>query len=268
MIQSTDTAILLERVREQSPLVHNVSNYVVMGFTANVLLALGASPVMAHAKEEVEDMAAIASSVVINIGTLSPSWVESMVLAMKKAGSLNKPVILDPVGVGATAYRNETARALLRTRAARVIRGNASEIMALHQTAAATSKGVDSNNRSDEALMAARALAREYDCTVCVSGATDFIVDRQRTVAIRNGSPLMTKVTGVGCAATAVIGAFAGVTTDTFEAAVAAMAVMGVAGERASDLSAGPGSFQAHFLDGLYRLEPDSLERAARLQSL
>lgn len=268
MITSKDIADLLEQVRTKSPLVHNITNYVVTGFNANVLLALGASPVMAHAAEEVEDMVGISSSLVINIGTLSPAWVDSMLLAMKKAKHLKKPIVFDPVGVGATRYRDETARRLMAGAAPQVIRGNASEVMALHGSVGGVSKGVDSTNKSDEALSAARALAREFDCTVCVSGATDFVIDRARTVAIRNGHPMMTKVTGVGCAATAMIGAFTGVTDSYFDATVAAMAVIGVAGERAAEASAGPGSFQAHFLDGLYNLESESVQRLARIQGL
>jgi hydroxyethylthiazole kinase len=258
---------LLTTLKERAPLVHNITNYVVMEFNANVLLALGASPVMAHAYEEVEDMVSLAGALVVNMGTLSPAWVESMVLAMRQARHLGKPIVFDPVGVGATKYRTQVARRLLSEGRPTVVRGNASEILALHQSLGVT-KGVDSVNTSDEALAAARALAERDGCVVCVSGAVDYVVSSQRLTAIRNGHPLMTRVTGVGCAATAVIGAFSAVAPSPFDATVAAMTTMGVAGELAAEISRGPGSFQSALLDALYLLDSDQLERAARVEAL
>jgi len=240
-------------VRQQSPLVHNITNYVVMNNTANALLAAGASPIMAHGHPEVANMVSIVNALVINIGTLDEYWVESMQLAAKQANALGKPWILDPVGAGATPYRNQVLEELL-TYKPTVIRGNASEIMAVARVNA-TTKGVDSTNSSDEALKAATILASNLHCVVCVSGATDYIVSDQQYYTITNGNQLMARVTGMGCTATALIGAFCAVNKfNALEATLAAMALMGIAGEIAAAQSAGPGSLQLHFLDTLYNL--------------
>jgi hydroxyethylthiazole kinase len=267
MIDSRAVAPLVARVKEKSPLVHNITNYVVMNFTANALLSMGASPVMAHAVEEVEDMTSISNALVVNIGTLSRQWVDGMVMAMKRAWTLDKPIVLDPVGVGSTPYRAEVARYLLKEGKPTVIRGNASEILALHQSLRQT-KGVDSVNTSEEALSSARALARQYDCVVCVSGATDYIVNDAETVAVHNGHRMMTMVTGLGCAATALIGAFMAVEAAPILATAGAMTAMGIAGAQAAELSRGPGGFQAAFLDSLYQLNTDTMIRIGRVETL
>jgi len=254
-------------IREQAPLIHNITNYVVMNSTANALLALGASPVMAHAQEEVEDMVDIASALVINIGTLSPPWVRAMIRAALKAADRGIPLVLDPVGAGATAYRTHTVRELLDTVAPTIIRGNASEILALANADKGETKGVDTTESSSEAIEAARRLNEAYGSTVCISGATDFIVDDQIVVGIRNGHPLMTRVTGLGCTASALCGAFAAVNPSFSLAAAQAMAVMGIAGEMAAELSPGPGSLQLHFLDILYRLTREDLSRRLRIST-
>jgi len=223
----------VEAVRAQSPLVHSVTNFVVTQFNANVLLAAGASPVMAHAIEEVADMATIARAVVVNIGTLDSHWVPSMRLALETAHKLGKPSVLDPVGAGASRYRNEVLAMLVRERPT-LIRGNASEIMSLAGAAGAT-KGVDSTASTDAAIESARALCREVGAVVCVSGAEDQVVAPDgRWVGLANGHPWMTRVTGVGCSASALVGAFAGVQRDPWLACVAAMAFWGVVGERAA----------------------------------
>ena len=242
-------------VRKTAPLVHSITNLVVMSYNANALLALGAAPVMAHAREEVEEMVAIAGALVLNIGTLQPEWVEAMKLAAKKAASLNKPIILDPVGAGATSYRNRTITELLVTAKPAVIRGNASEIMSLSGLASAT-KGVESLQSSEAAIDAAKTLARKIDGTVCVSGATDIITDKNgKTAFLQNGHPWMTKITGTGCSATAMIGAFAAVQPDYWRATVAAMAYLGVVGEFAAEevqkKNQGVGSLQIKILDAL-----------------
>ncbi len=245
-------------IRSRGPLVHNITNYVVMNSTANALLAIGASPVMAHAVEEVEDMvqiaAAVGGSLVINIGTLSERWIAAMEKAMRAARSARVPIVLDPVGVGATRYRTETARALIAAAPPAVIRGNASEIMALAAYDART-KGVDSAHGSEAAREAALKLASASAAVVVVSGATDLILDGAREESCPFGHPLMTKVTGMGCTATALIGAFAAVNQDPFAAAAHAMAVMGICGERAAIRASGPGSMQMHFLDVLHMLD-------------
>lgn len=242
---------LLRRVRERAPLVHNITNYVVMNNTANALLALGASPVMAHAEDEVEDMVGIASALVLNIGTLSAPWIAAMKRAARAASRAGKPIALDPVGAGATDFRTRTVEELLRTAMPTVIRGNASEIMAVASGWGGT-KGVDSADPAEAAVASAARLAERTGAVIVVSGAVDYIVANGRMAENDRGHPLMGRVTGMGCTATAVIGAFLGVEPDDpFAAAEAAMAIMGAAGEKAAETARGPGSFQVAFLDAL-----------------
>lgn len=249
----------LEKLRAQSPLIHNITNYVVMNYTANALLAIGASPVMAHAKEEVEDMSRIAGATVLNMGTLEPQWVEAMLLAGKTAKALGKPLVFDPVGVGATPYRNRAAAQILETCPPGIIRGNASEIKALAGATQAT-KGVDSTIASDEALLSARALAKTNKAVVVISGATDYITDGEQVLEVGLGDALMPCITGMGCTATALIAAFAAVADSSIDAAHQAMFCMAVAGQNAAKRASGPGTFQAHFLDALYELKNEDLE--------
>ena len=255
----------IEDIRATSPLIHNITNYVVMNNTANALLAIGASPVMIHAEEEVEDMAAIASALVINIGTISASWVRGMFKAFAKARSKGVPVIIDPVGAGATPYRTRTICDLISADQPTIIRGNASEIMALIDDKLQT-KGVDSTAGSNEAVHAAQSISEKHKCAVCISGAVDYIVFENRIVRVANGHPMMTKVTGLGCTATALCGAFAAVERNPLAAAAKAMAVMGITGEMAASRSAGPGSLQMHFLDILYRLTEDDITRHLKIE--
>ena len=256
----------VEAIRAQAPLVHNITNYVVMNTTANALLALGASPVMAHAEEEVEEMAALAHALVLNIGTLSPPWVDAMVRAGRAARRKGIPIVLDPVGAGATRFRNAAAERLLRDAPPAVIRGNASEIRAL-STAEQGTKGVDSSHASEEALDAAQALARRYGCVVSVSGATDLIVSADAVIRVSNGDPMMPRVTGLGCTASALTGAFAAVNPSPLDAAAHAMAVMGIAGELAAARAAGPGSFQMHFLDALHLLRASDVRDRLKMEA-
>ena len=255
----------LDKIREQRPLVHNITNYVVMNFTANVLLALGASPIMAHAPEEMEEMVGLADALVINIGTLSAPWVDSMFLAAKAAGSRSVPLIVDPVGAGATRFRTKTAKELIAKAQPAVIRGNSSEIMALAGEAV-QSKGVDSGNSTDEASLAAFALARESRAVVAVTGPEDFVTDGTRSVRIQNGHPLLGRITGTGCAATAIMGAFCAVEPDAFLGAIGALLVLGISGELAARSSPGPGSFQTLLLDELDALSTVILKERARLE--
>ncbi len=243
----------LADIRAASPVIHNITNFVVMNTTANALLAIGASPVMAHAEEEMADMVNIASALVINIGTLSAPWVRSMFTAADQAAKRGIPVVLDPVGAGATAYRTKTARELIGAIRPAVIRGNASEIMAVSGEMK-TTKGVDSTEASHDALSAAAAIHRACGAVVCVSGPTDYIVGGDSVIKVKNGHPLMTRVTGMGCTATALCGAFAAVNSDYTRATAQAMAVMGIAGQKAAEGAAGPGSLQVRFLDALYTL--------------
>jgi hydroxyethylthiazole kinase len=253
----------VQDLRALAPVVHNITNYVVMNTTANALLAVGASPVMAHAEEEVEDMVGIASALVLNLGTLSREWIKAMKKAVARATRRGLPIVLDPVGAGATPYLTSTVLELLAAFRPAIIRGNASEIMAI-QGAEARTRGVDSAAASQDALAAAKDLHARLGSVICISGATDFIVGPRGIAIIANGHPLMTRVTGLGCTATALCGAFAAVTPDAAEAAAQAMTVMGVAGEMAAERAEGPGSLQMHFLDALYRLTEEDLARTRR----
>lgn len=255
----------IERIRVEAPLVHNITNYVVMNTTANALLALGASPVMAHAGEEVEQMAGIARALVINIGTLSGAWVGAMLLAGHAAKRKGIPIVLDPVGAGATRFRTETSQRLLRELSPTIIRGNASEIRALAYDEG-TTKGVDSAHGSEEALDAGRALATRQHSVAVVSGAIDLVLWEGTVSRIANGHPMMPKVTGLGCTATALIGAFAAVNPSPRDAAVHAMAAMGIAGEIAAERSQGPGSFLVAFLDALWSLGADDIRGRLKIE--
>lgn len=256
----------LRKLRENAPLVHNITNYVVMNSTANALLSIGASPVMAHAIEEVEEMASIASAVVLNIGTLSEKWIEAMFKAGKKAKEKGIPVLLDPVGAGATTLRTETAKKIIDDVQPDIVRGNASEILALLKADAKT-KGVDSNASSDDAVEIAKELANTKKCVVSISGKTDYVTDGKQVVAILNGDVMMSRITGMGCTATALTGAFAGVKKNFMEAATNAMIIMGIAGEmaRINDGDA-PGTFQVKFLDALYQIDEEDIENKSRIE--
>jgi hydroxyethylthiazole kinase len=255
----------VRKIRHTAPVVHNITNYVVMNNSANALLAIGASPVMAHAEEEVEEMVNIAGALVINIGTLSPHWIRAMFKAAHQAKKQNIPVILDPVGAGATSYRTGTARELLHAVAPSIIRGNASEIMAMLEEDAKT-KGVESTTSSHDALDVARQLNRIHGSVVCVSGEIDYIINSDSIIKVKNGHPMMTKVTGMGCIATALCGAFAAVNKAYAEAAVHAMAVMGIAGEMGVEGAPGPGSLQVRFLDALYGMSEDDIQRYLKVE--
>jgi hydroxyethylthiazole kinase len=239
-----------------------------MNNTANALLAAGASPIMSHAHSEVEAMTAICGALVVNIGTLDEYWSESMILAATEANRLGRPWLLDPVGAGATPYRDEISARLLELRPT-VVRGNASEIMALARANTTTTKGVDSTATSGEAVEAARWLAREFGSVVCVSGETDIIVggggEGSQIVYVHNGSTMMTRVTGLGCSASAVMGAFVAVAGgDTVEAVTAAAAYFAICGEIAAETAPGPGTLQLALLDKLYNIT--KAEFAARLK--
>ncbi|MFC4163502.1 hydroxyethylthiazole kinase [Epilithonimonas zeae] len=243
----------IQSVKNQSPLVHNITNFVVMNNTANALLAVGASPIMAHAKSEIKEMVAISNAIVINIGTLDEYWFESMLIAAEEAHRTNKTWILDPVGAGATSFRDEVLAKLLQFKPT-VIRGNASEIIALAKANKTVTKGVDSTAESNEAINSAKYLVENYQSVVCISGATDIIIDNKETYFVENGHPLMTKITGLGCSASAIVGAFAGISENKTESTVAAMSLLGIAGELSEKISNGPGSLQMNILDKLYNI--------------
>ena len=256
-------------VRAQRPLVHSITNLVVMNFNANVLLAMGASPVMAHAHEEVTDMATIAQALVLNIGTLEPYWIKSMCQALDVATARGIPTVLDPVGAGATRYRNESIQALMRQAMPTVIRGNASEIMSVAGLATQT-RGVDSSAAVADALQAARNLAARSGGVVCVSGPVDQVLDASgRHASLANGHEWMTRITGVGCSATALVGAFCAAQPDAWRATVAAMAYLGVVGEVAAQAvqanGQGVGSLQVALLDQLQLLDEHTFTQRLKL---
>jgi hydroxyethylthiazole kinase len=246
-------------VRERAPLVHHITNHVVMNFTANVTLALGAQPVMAHAREELDEMQAFAASLVLNIGTLDREWIESMRVAGQAATRRATPIVLDPVGAGATKLRTETARQLLAELSVSVLRGNAGEVLAVAGDAGKV-RGVDSTADSMDAVRVAQALAAERKTVVAVTGIVDLVTDGTTTYEVENGHALMSRVTGTGCAATTAIAAFLGAAKpeDRCFAAAAALAVFGRAGEMAAERAAGPGTFVPAFLDALYRIPQEA----------
>ena len=249
----------LERVRKNAPLTHVITNDVVTGFTANVLLALGAAPAMITAPEEAGSFAAIASALSVNVGTLTSTQAATIRIAVQAANQANTPWVLDPVAAGVLPYRTELCQTLVQQHPA-AIRGNASEIMALAGQSAA-GKGVDSANQSDQAIDAAMTLAQTCGAVVAVTGEIDYITDGQQVIAIKAGDPLMTRVTGTGCALSAVVAAFVANcdTSDRLTAVASACAVMAIAGQQAAAKAKGPGSFVPLFLDNLLLLNADAI---------
>jgi hydroxyethylthiazole kinase len=263
-MSTLSTGADLAAIRELKPLVHQITNYVVMNETANATLALGALPVMAHAREEVEEMASLASALVLNIGTLSPPWVEAMAAAGRAANEAGVPVVLDPVGAGATRYRTETARRLLAEVEIAVVRGNLAEIATLAGRAAEI-RGVESVGADDSAAELAPAAARELGTVAAITGAVDHVSDGERSLAVSNGDPLLATITGSGCMSTAITGCFLAVRQDDpLAAAAEALVAFGVAGEEAARDAKGPGSFHAALYDAIYALEPATLDGRAR----
>lgn len=243
-------------IRRQSPLVHNITNYVAMPLAANALLAIGASPLMSFCPEEMEEIVAISSAVAVNIGCIDNQQIKAMHIAAAAAKSLGKPWILDPVGAGASTLRTKTCLDLIEKYRPTIIRGNASEIKCL-AGGSVKPKGVDSSVDVSEVLSFAKSLAKVSGAVVSVSGSTDFITDGERVETVGNGDAAMTRITAMGCAATSITAAFAAVQDFPFAAAAEAMALMGVAGERAARKSRGTGSMAVAFLDELSTFEPE-----------
>lgn len=260
-------ALNLQKLRETRPLIHNITNYVVMNYTANALLACGASPVMAHAVEEVEEMVSMAGALVLNIGTLSPDWIDAMLIAGKKANQLNIPVVLDPVGSGATTLRTRSARRIVEEVAISVIRGNASEVLSLAEKESGT-KGVDSVHGVEDVADIAVGLAKDLATTLAITGQVDLITDGSGVYRVSNGHELMAKVTGTGCTASALVGAFLAVDKNSAHAATTALSYLGLAGEKAAITATGPGSFQMAMLDALYTIDEKEMEKGAKIEAL
>jgi hydroxyethylthiazole kinase len=250
---------VLRGLGEEHPLVHHLTNYVTVNLVANATLVTGALPVMANAVDEVEEMAATASALVINMGTLDGDWVEAMVLAGKEANRRGIPVVLDPVGAGATTFRTEMPERLLSEIDFAVVCGNAGEISTLAGLAAEV-RGVESiGGEAGEAVVEA---ARRLGTTVAATGEVDHVCDGERLLAVRNGHPLMGRIVGSGCASTAVVGCFAAVGGGGGETVAAALAYFGSAGELAAEGAEGPGTFEPRLLDALAALaeDPDALD--------
>src|SRR4051794_29823395 len=255
----------LALIRERKPLVHQITNYVVMNETANATLALGALPVMAHAVDEVEEMAAVAGALVLNIGTLSEHWIEAMLLAAKAANRAGTPVVLDPVGAGATRFRTDTAKRILAEAEIAVVRGNQAEVATLAGREAEI-RGVESISAAESGAELARGAAAALGCVASVTGPVDHASDGERTIAVANGHELLGTVTGTGCMSTAMTGCFLAVAPDRpLEAAAEALVAFGVAGEDAAQGATGPGSFHVALYDALYNLDPDKLEKQAKI---
>lgn len=243
----------IEALRKKRPLIHHITNMVVMNTTANATLAIGASPVMAHSPDEVEEMVNFAGALVLNIGTLTRELVDSMIKAGQKANQLSIPVILDPVGAGATSLRTAEALRILKKIKVEIIRGNPAEVLSLGGEKGAI-KGVDSFQEAGEAMEAATSLATKLRVTLAVTGREDFVTNGKRSVWVSNGHPLMKLVTGTGCIATTVVAAFATVDPDPLYAASTALGYFGLAGEKGAQKASSPGSFQVALFDALYDL--------------
>jgi hydroxyethylthiazole kinase len=244
--------------------VHQITNYVVMNETANVTLALGALPVMAHAREEVEEMAALAGALVLNIGTLSPHWVDAMLAAGRAANAKGIPVVLDPVGVGATRYRTETAKRILDEVDVAVLRGNAGEVATLVGVDAEV-RGVESVGAGGDPYDIAREAARALGVVASVTGPTDHVSDGERVAKVSNGDAMLATITGTGCMSSTVTGCFLAVADTPFDGAVEALVAFGVAGEDAARDAKGPGTFHVNLYDALAALDPRTLDERAKV---
>lgn len=259
----------LENLREKNPLVHNITNVVVTNFVANGLLALGASPVMAYAKEEVADMASIANSLVLNIGTLSTTEVEAMIIAGKSANTSGVPVVLDPVGAGATSFRTESVRRILAEVKVDILRGNSAEIANVIGENWLI-KGVDASDGAGDIVNLAKKAANKHACVVVITGKDDVVTDGEETYIVENGHAMLTKVTGAGCLVSAVIGAFSTTAENKILTSVSALVYYGVAAELAAKKQAanGPGSFQIDLLNQLYQVSKSEIEGLGKFRKL
>lgn len=256
----------LAAIREKKPLVHSITNFVVMNETANATLCLGALPIMSHAIEEVEEMVGIAGALVLNIGTLTPDWVDAMELAGKRANERGIPVVLDPVGAGATALRTDSSKRLLDNVKVSIVRGNNAEIATLAGIEAEV-RGVESMGAAETADQVARRFAEKYGCTVAITGAVDAVSDGKRSAAVSNGHVMLSRVVGTGCMSNVIIGSFAAVESDPFTAAVGGLVAFGIAGEMAAEVSGDkPGTFHTELYNALYAVSGEDLVTGARVE--
>ncbi|MBR6558204.1 MAG: hydroxyethylthiazole kinase [Clostridia bacterium] len=267
---------ILENVRKKCPLIHNITNYVTVNDCANIVIACGASPIMADDKDEVTDITALCDGLNINIGTLNNGTVASMLIAGKKATELNHPVVLDPVGAGASKLRTDTAMKLLKEIKLTVIRGNISEIKAL-ASGKGTTKGVDADTADkinednlDDVIAFAKAFAEDTRAIIAITGAIDIVADGKKAFCIRNGHPMMSSVTGTGCQLSAMTAAFVTANPDhPLEAAAAAVSAMGYAGEIAYNRLTekdGNSTYRNYIIDAIYNMTPEMLEKGAKYE--
>lgn len=255
-------------IRERAPLIHNITNFVVMNSSANVLLAIGAAPVMAHCRSEVEEMTSMAGALVLNIGTIEEAWLESMLLAARTANDKSVPVILDPVGAGATKLRSNAVKKILEDSTVSVLRGNGSEVLSLVDLDVKT-RGVDSSlTFSNDMENAAKEIASDRKCVVAISGEEDYITDGKQLFLVKNGHPIMTRITGTGCGLSATVAAFCAVEEEKnfAMATAAAFGFYGLCGELAAEKSSSPGSFEAAFIDHLYTAGEEEISKYLKVK--
>jgi len=255
---------VMARVRSQRPLIHHITNFVVMNATANITLCMGAFPVMAHAPEEVEEMVSAANALVLNLGTLWPAQVDAMLLAGRRANKRGIPIVLDPVGVGATRLRTESAHRLLKELLIAIVRGNLAEIATLAGIDARI-RGVESVGSTGNAELAASQFAKKFGCVAAVTGPIDVVTDGARLIRVANGHAMMATVTGTGCMATSVVAACAAVEKNAVIATTAALATYGLAAEFAAEKAQGPGTFQVHLFDAVAGLTQDVLRAGMQI---
>lgn len=266
---------LLNRLKNKKPLIHNITNYVTVNDCANILLAIGASPIMADDLKESADITSIASALVINIGTLNERTIESMIASGRKANELNIPVVLDPVGAGASSFRNETTKRILEEIKISVLRGNMSEIKFIAGLESET-KGVDASESdlksdSDEGVRVAKSLAKRFNCTVAITGVCDIVSDGEKSVTIENGTKMLSNVTGTGCMTTALVGGYLGACEtkeDLFIAAISGIVSMGICGEIAEERAGniGLGSFHMAIIDAVSNLDEENLLNRSKIK--
>jgi len=260
-----ETAEILGKIKEKKPLIHHITNWVTIYDCANIVRAIGALPVMAHAKEEVEQMTSIANALVLNIGTLTTGLIESMILAGKKANEKNIPIILDAVGVGATDLRTNKAKEILEKVKVNIIKGNASEIGTLAGVKAET-KGVEAVNVEADLMKLAKKLATEKDAVVVITGKEDIVADKENIYICKNGHDMLGKFVGTGCMVASVIACFAAVEKDYVKAAASALVCFGITGELAARRATGPGTYKESFYDEIYNLDKDVIEDMQKLE--
>jgi len=266
-MNTIDAYGIFEDIGEKKPLVHHITNWVTIYDCANIVRSFGALPVMAHAREEVEEMVSIAGALVLNIGTLTPELIESMILAAKKANEKKIPVVLDAVGVGATKLRTDSALKILERVHVDVLKGNASEVGTIAGAEAET-KGVESMGVTGDIKELSKNLAKKHSCTVVVTGKTDVVTDGETTFLVDNGHTMMGSIVGTGCMAASVVGAFCAVCSDYALASASALACFGISGELAAEKSSGPGTYKELFYDEVFNLKREDVESRLKVAIL